>query len=529
MATELPPGTTIPPDGTLPEGITLPPGLSLPPGVTIPPALLDGSFNGTVTEAAEGFLNGGNDIFGNNAGPLEADFDFTRAVNATPYFNAEKLVEYEKNPSTAAMAGVPRFSHTSDFSYLAYVGTQDRHQDGQDYIAGLMFTGLFLLVFFLIWACVLIVFKMRLNGFLSGQPFLNPWLDDPSEQKRKRELEEDGEVYIEDPNWKKQPFRVRVTFFIAGLLNIVFAMLMVTKVTANLQQTTDTVQMSTSNLDLILNAAVSTVDNVKEAGITGEKIRAQVVVDLDRNEFCPDNPLFAQTPQGQNLFNATDGVIEAMQQMGAFIDDDTAGLEEGLEDAKKQLTNVDDYIINIEENEWLGEFLKKRLRSYGNERSDDVKSSQHTAHKSVLCPFNAAYITGGLIAFPYLILSALMMAGALAAQLNTMTDCFLCVLNWVILPLFMFVTFATFIFLVLISFAASMNADFCGGENSTPDKVIMDFMFRSGEDPEGFLYQIVRYYANQCTENAQTDPFVFLRGFSGSLVSNSWLHILHRY
>jgi len=122
-----------------------------------------------------------------------------------------------------------------------------------------------------------------------------------------------------------------------------------------------------------------------------------------------------------------------------------------------------------------------------------------------------------------------MMAGALAAQLNTMTDCFLCVLNWVILPLFMFVTFATFIFLVLISFAASMNADFCGGENSTPDKVIMDFMFRSGEDPEGFLYQIVRYYANQCTENAQTDPFVFLRGFSGSLVSNSWLHILHRY
>ena len=50
-----------------------------------------------------------------------------------------------------------------------------------------------------------------------------------------------------------------------------------------------------------------------------------------------------------------------MQQMGAFIDDDTAGLEEGLEDAKKQLTNVDDYIINIEENEWLGEFLKKKI------------------------------------------------------------------------------------------------------------------------------------------------------------------------
>ena len=100
------------------------------------------------------------------------------------------------------MAGIPRFGHTHEISYLAYLNSENgKKSDGEDYILGLLFVGLFLLVFFVTWMIVLLIFKLTLTGFLCGDPFINPNLDDPAEQKRKKEMEEDGEEYIEDPSW----------------------------------------------------------------------------------------------------------------------------------------------------------------------------------------------------------------------------------------------------------------------------------------------------------------------------------------
>lgn len=125
---------------------------------------------------------------------------------------------------------------------------------------------------------------------------------------------------------------------------------------------------------------------------------------------------------------------------------------------------------------------------------------------------------GGLVAFPFLVLASLMMVGAVAAQFNTMTECFLCVLNWVVLPLFIFVTIMAYIALGVISIAAAVNADFCGGESGTPDQVLINLMSRSGFSEDDLFFQIVRYYANQCTQLAVTDPFLFLRNFDGTIV-----------
>ena len=111
-----------------------------------------------------------------------------------------------------------------------------------------------------------------------------------------------------------------------------------------------------------------------------------------------------------------------------------------------------------------------------------------------------------------------MMVGVVAAQLNTMTECFLCVLNWAVLPLFIFVTIMAYVALGAISIAVSLNADFCGGESGTPDQVLIDLMIRSGFTEDDLFFQTVRYYANQCTQLAVTDPFVFLRGFDGTIV-----------
>jgi hypothetical protein len=112
-----------------------------------------------------------------------------------------------------------------------------------------------------------------------------------------------------------------------------------------------------------------------------------------------------------------------------------------------------------------------------------------------------------------------MMVGAVAAQLNTMSECFLCVLNWVLLPLYIFLTVLTYVSLGIIAIAASSNADFCGGETSTPDQVLVDLMVRSGFKQDDLFFQTMRYYAYQCTARAETDPFLFLRTFSGLMAS----------
>ena len=514
---------TVPPGLDLPPGTTIPPGLSLPPGTTIPPGLLDGNMNGT----EGGLFDNPNDLINTGFGDgLEGGFDLGNLSNATPFFLPQRQVPYEKAPSTSAMAGIPRFGHTHEFSYIAYLTSDNgKASDGEDYIVGLLFTGLFLFVFFLIWTAVLLIFKLRLNGFLSGEPFLNPWIDDPAENKRKEELEEDGEEYIEDSNWKKQPFRVRITFFICGLLQIIFAMLMVTKGVANLQQTTDTIQISTANLELLIDEAVQTTQNLKQVGETGYILRDQLVFDLDKENFCPDNPIFGQTQAGKDIVGAAEGAVSILDSMGDFIGEYVATLEESLEDGKRNLQEVDKTILQVEDNEWLGTSSKC-------DKGNGLFVKPHACMVKILIPVltvnshssfrlvpNPISNTGGLIAFPYLVLSSLMMVGAIAAQLHAMTDCFLCVLNWLVLPIFIFVTFVSYIFLGLMSIAASANADFCGGESSTPDQVILDVMFRSGFAKDDLFFETVRYYANQCTPESLTDPFIFLRLFDGSLVS----------
>lgn len=469
----IPPDFTIPPGVTIPDGFTLPPGGTFAPGAEIPDFLLPGGVNGT-----EGglFDTGGGDALGPGGFNI---VDLNSMDNATPVFLTGRLQNYDRAPATSGMSSIPRFGHTNDFSYLAYLSNGEGNKsDGEDYIYGLLFVGLFLFVFFLIWSIVLVIFKFSLRGFLSGMPFLNPWIDDPAELKRKEEVEEDGEEYIEDVSWKKQPFRIRITFFIAGLLQIIFAMLMVTKGVANLQQTTDTIQLSTSTLQLLIDEAVQTMENLKQVGETGYILRDQLVFDLDRENFCPDNPIFGATSAGQGLLAAADGAVAILDQMGDFVGENTKSLEEGLLDATRNLDEVNESIVEAESNEWLG----------------------------------------GLIAFPYLVLSSLMMVGVVAAQLNAMTDCFLCVLNWVILPIFMFVTLMSYVGLVTMSIVSSANADFCGGASSTPDQVILDAMFRSGFAEDDLFYQITRYYANQCTSEAIIDPFIFLRSFDGALI-----------
>jgi hypothetical protein len=96
-------------------------------------------------------------------------------VNITPAFFTTPLVEYDRAMATSSFAGIPRFGHTDQFADLT--------TEPQDYVLGLLFVGCFLLTFFLLWSFVLLLFKYCVDGFLSGEPFVNPHLlqqEDPT-------------------------------------------------------------------------------------------------------------------------------------------------------------------------------------------------------------------------------------------------------------------------------------------------------------------------------------------------------------
>ncbi|CAB9498386.1 expressed unknown protein [Seminavis robusta] len=431
-------GTTLPPNSTLPPELSFSLGVNGTPATT--PILLNGTATlGAVTD---------------DAGVESTGVDGNEAINSgesngTPVFLPAPYRIYEKAAATTTMSGIPRFGHPSDFSYVGYLASNTNSASGEDYLV----------------------------GFLSGEPFTNPHINDPLSIKAKKVADADGKEYLEDDSWVWKPRCIRITFFFCGLIQIIFAILLVTKGVENFQQTTDTIQISTESMRLYVKEAVDVSLNLKQEGDTGWILRDQVILNLDRENFCPGNPLLNQTEQGQKILLGTEQVLQMLNELGDFISFNVATLETSLEVTQDQLDSL----------EWT---------------MADTKSPESN---------------GGLVAFPYLILASAMIVGAVTAQANSMTDCFLCVLNWVVLPLYIFQTVLSYIALGVVAIGASLNADFCGGQTRSPDQVMLDTMFRLGFKEDGLLFQIVRYYAYQCTERAEVDPFLFLRKFDSSI------------
>ena len=116
------------------------------------------------------------------------------------------------------MRDLPRFGHTSNFAYL-FASDQEEQQD---YIFGLLFAGVFILAFFLVWSVLELVFMClgkRKVGFLSGNAF-------------------------EVPKESKKPVVIRSVFIIATLLLVTFSVLIVTKGLSYLYNTVNTMSVS---------------------------------------------------------------------------------------------------------------------------------------------------------------------------------------------------------------------------------------------------------------------------------------------
>ena len=92
-------------------------------------------------------------------------------------------------------------------------------------------------------------------------------------------------------------------------------------------------------------------------------------------------------------------------------------------------------------------------------------------------------------------------------------------LHWAVLPAFVVLTAISILICTAFLVSAAANADFCGGQDSTPDKALLGMLVHSNVfAPDQFQYKAAEYYAFQCTNRTTEDALLPLREYENDIV-----------
>ena len=413
-------------------------------------------------------------------------------------FLEDPLVFYQEAVSTSSMAtGFPRFGHSRNISqlFLNANSAQNNYYDDyvtatearNDYIEGLMLAGAFVLVFFVTWTVFLLVLKVwgsccdetpkgstpsTLTSVLAGRPFT--YYDDDHGQEEQREQAATSKRVVSP--WERRATRTRVAFLTSGLVLIIFSILLVQK---GFQQVEETRQIADTSLDLVrvlLDEATVLSEDLRDVGGVAIELRDQLVQELAKDRLCPNDPNYlAQDEIGKAIQDNAGAAIDMLEMLGQFATKDIQQMEDGLSQGNDIVNDIDGFVETAGDNEWIGMFF----------------------------------------VLPLVLLTAVLMAGAMAAQGHVMNGCCQFILSSVILPLFILWIVASFVGCAFMAASASANADLCVG---SPDNTILMSARNAGLQEDSIEYEIARYYLKQCTADAQVDPFLFLRTHDAEIV-----------
>ncbi|CAB9521059.1 expressed unknown protein [Seminavis robusta] len=391
-------------------------------------------------------------------------------VNVTAAFRDSLLFEYQTVTSTDNMAAIPRFGHGSDFSMLFV--TDDGGQAQEDYIKGLLFVGIFVLVVFGIWSLLLIGFKLwsiwsTIPGYFGGRPFTLK-AEDPTKEQLGR--------------FATKNTRKRIVFMVAGLFVVIFSILLVTKGFQQVEETRVTADVSLDSARLLVDEASLLAVDLRDVGLSAIEVRDELLIELEKERLCPQNPNYIVEDEFASAINDNAGAaIDLLSALGEFATQDIRQMEDGLSTADSIIDQVDANVEAVAENEWVG----------------------------------VAFI------LPIVFLASLLMAGTMAAHWDVTNGCYEFALTWIVSPLFISWIVISFILCGAMALSASANADFCAGptHRGGPDETILWSIQRAGLDNNAIEYEIARFYLLQCTNEAEVDPFLFLRRHEAELTN----------
>jgi glycopeptide antibiotics resistance protein len=207
------------------------------------------------------------------------------------------------------MRNLPRFGHTSDFALL-----WGNEAEKSDYIYGLLFGGIFIISFFLVWTILIPIFKclgQRKVGFLSGSPF-------------------------QVPRGSKKPRIIRSAYIIAAIIMVVFSVLLVTKGLTQIETGVNTVYSSSVAFNEIIGETEQLVDKLNTWVVNAIPLRDEFVSQL--TNFCQGTNLTAET--GTEFDAITQNVTSFLNDLGNFSQDYVEELKYGLDNASDSSSNA---------------------------------------------------------------------------------------------------------------------------------------------------------------------------------------------
>lgn len=316
-------------------------------------------------------------------------------------------------------------------------------------------------------------------GFLSGRPFLQV-----IESQESNGAINDSGLFTRNTLKKfssdKRPARVRVAFIIAGLLFIVFAILLVAKGLTNLQNSVNIFHGSAEDVNTITIGAKDVIQNgFRQLKDEVDSARTQVTQQLFQSSFCPADPSVQNSDLAQQVKTQAEEAVVLLDQLNNFSDEPLNQLENAIEKVQNAVTNIGDYTDQIELTDW-----------------------------KVL-----------LILIPYTTVPAILIACCIMVHLNVDISSLRCSINWLFLPLFVIMTAAAWGSAAGMLMGANATSDFClpGGEENMPGTTIQNIMVRQGFNSSSIVYDSVSYYIGQCQNG--TDPLDPVRRYDIVLVS----------
>lgn len=360
---------------------------------------------------------------------------------------------YNETAATATMREVPRFGHSSNFADIFAT-----EEDKQDYIAGLLFAGIFLFALFFAWSLILLILKcvgQRRVGFLAGGPLTQP------SQSESRTPARCG------------PKSARSIFVISTIIVIVFSVLFVTNGLTNLRNTVVTVVQSSKNFNEVVSDVDTIKTNLKSVAVNTTQLKNEFLQALTNGGDVCVNEAAANQTAGLNDLIVT--LQTGLTGMGNFTVNDTAGFDNTVDVLLSTSSDVTDSAENISLGDWQAL----------------------------------------VILIPYILVPCLLLVGVALAWIDVDIPQVRCVLSNFILPIFIIMVVFAYSFACGILIAASANADFCsGGAQQNPDVTVVQILQNLGNDPDTLVMKVVRYYIGQCVSD---DPFAFLSYFAEDL------------
>jgi len=357
---------------------------------------------------------------------------------------------YRELRTTRSMKDMPRFGHSDSFASLF-----DSGSDGQtDYILGLLFAAVFILVLFVLWGILLLIFKclgQKRVGFLSGSAFASP-------------------------KDSKKPIIIRSVFLLSAFLILIFSGLSVTRGLNNIYNTVDTLIDSSREINKLMADADAVSATLESAGKNTRDTRDLLVTKLETG-FCSGvSDLRNQT--GIDFDATIAQILEHLKTLDDFHEDDFSELQSGLETVGDGVDDVD---------------------QYANDRQKEVSAWPKL-----------------LIIIPSVLFCTLFSLGAVLAWAKKDFKKYQCFLSYGVLPFFALFSILYFVLAALIVMLASTNADFCsGGEAVSPDGTFFDILTVKGFTEDDMTYRLVKFYVDTCKEGDL--PVLFLGEYEEDL------------